>query len=81
MRCNPLPVQTLAFCQKYDLWLVEDNCDARCNSPCLDPLKFSVSRVALASMSDRVIRWTGTWGDISTLSFIRHTTTMEEVGP
>ena len=65
--------KTLAFCQKYDLWLVEDNCDALGCSYSMPglwlKLSVSLSSSGLDEGPDRVIRWTGTWGDISTQTF------------
>jgi len=72
---NPFDLAvTLAFCQKYDLWLVEDNCDALGCSYSMprelaESLGFSENSSGLDEGPDRVIRWTGTWGDISTQSF------------
>ena len=77
---------TLAFCQKYDLWLVEDNCDALGCSysmprPLAESLGFSENSPGLNEGPDRVVRWTGTWGDISTQSFYPpHHLTMGEGG-
>ena len=84
---NPFDVAaTLAFCQKYDLWLVEDNCDALGCSYSMprelaESLGFSENSPGLDEGPDRVIRWTGTWGDISTQSFYPpHHLTMGEGG-
>ena len=84
---NPFDLATtLAFCQKYDLWLVEDNCDALGCSYSMpralaESLGFSENSPGLDEGSDRVIRWTGTWGDISTQSFYPpHHLTMGEGG-
>ncbi len=77
---------TLAFCRKYDLWLVEDNCDALGCSYSMpralaESLGFSENSPGLDDGPDRVIRWTGTWGDISTQSFYPpHHLTMGEGG-
>jgi CDP-6-deoxy-D-xylo-4-hexulose-3-dehydrase len=77
---------TLAFCRKYDLWLVEDNCDALGCSYSMpralaESLGFSDNSPGLDDGPDRVIRWTGTWGDISTQSFYPpHHLTMGEGG-
>ena len=77
---------TLAFCRKYDLWLVEDNCDALGCSysmprPLAESLGFSENSPGLDEGADRVVRWTGTWGDISTQSFYPpHHLTMGEGG-
>ena len=84
---NPFDLAvTLAFCQKYDLWLVEDNCDALGCSYSMprelaESLGFSENSPGLDEGPDRVIRWTGTWGDISTQSFYPpHHLTMGEGG-
>ena len=84
---NPFDLATtLAFCQKYDLWLVEDNCDALGCSYSMprelaESLGFRENSPGLDEGPDRVIRWTGTWGDISTQSFYPpHHLTMGEGG-
>lgn len=84
---NPFDLAaTLAFCRKYHLWLVEDNCDALGCSysmprPLAESLGFSDNSPGLDEGPDRVIRWTGTWGDISTQSFYPpHHLTMGEGG-
>lgn len=84
---NPFDLYTtLAFCRKYDLWLVEDNCDALGCSysmprPMAESLGFKDNSPGLDEGPDRVIRWTGTWGDISTQSFYPpHHLTMGEGG-
>jgi len=77
---------TLAFCRKYNLWLVEDNCDALGSSysmprPLAESLGFSENSPGLDQGPDRVVRWTGTWGDLSTQSFYPpHHLTMGEGG-
>ncbi len=84
---NPFDLAaTLAFCRKHDLWLVEDNCDALGCSYSMprqlaESLGFSENSPGLDDGPDRVIRWTGTWGDISTQSFYPpHHLTMGEGG-
>ena len=84
---NPFDLAlTLAFCRKYDLWLVEDNCDALGCSysmprPLAESLGFTENSPGLDEGPDRVIRWTGTWGDLSTQSFYPpHHLTMGEGG-
>jgi CDP-6-deoxy-D-xylo-4-hexulose-3-dehydrase len=84
---NPFDLATtLAFCQKYNLWLLEDNCDALGCSYSMprelaESLGFSENSPGLDDGPDRVIRWTGTWGDISTQSFYPpHHLTMGEGG-
>jgi CDP-6-deoxy-D-xylo-4-hexulose-3-dehydrase len=63
---NPFNIsEVTAFCKKYNLWLIEDNCDAL------------GSRYSL----DGVERYTGTFGDIGTSSFYPpHHMTMGEGG-
>ena len=84
---NPFDLATtLAFCRKYSLWLVEDNCDALGCSysmprPLAESLGFSENSPGLDEGPDRVIRWTVTWGDLSTQSFYPpHHLTMGEGG-
>lgn len=84
---NPFDIAaTLSFCRKYDLWLVEDNCDALgCTysmpRDMAESLGFTDNSPGLDDGVDRVIRWTGTWGDISTQSFYPpHHMTMGEGG-
>ena len=84
---NPFDLAaTLAFCRKYNLWLVEDNCDALGCSYSMprvlaESLGFSENSPGLYVGLDRVIRYTGTWGDISTQSFYPpHHLTMGEGG-
>ena len=63
---NPFDLKTVrSFCDKHNLWLVEDNCDALGS-------KYTV---------DGVTKFTGTWGDIGTSSFYPpHHMTMGEGG-
>ena len=63
---NPFNIEAVRkFCYKYNLWLVEDNCDALGS-------KYSI---------DGVTKFTGTWGDIGTSSFYPpHHITMGEGG-
>jgi CDP-6-deoxy-D-xylo-4-hexulose-3-dehydrase len=84
---NPFDLATtLAFCRQHNLWLVEDNCDALGCSysmprPLAESLGFFENSPGLGEGPDRVIRWTGTWGDISTQSFYPpHHLTMGEGG-
>ena len=61
---NPFDLKAVKdFCDKHDLWLVEDNCDAL-------GTKYTI---------DGETRFTGTWGDIGTSSFYppHHMTTGE----
>jgi len=84
---NPFDLAaTLAFCRRYDLWLVEDNCDALGCSysmprPLAESFGFSENSPGLDDGPDQVVRWTGAWGDISTQSFYPpHHLTMGEGG-
>lgn len=63
---NPFDLKSVKeFCDKYNLWLVEDNCDALGS-------KYTI---------DGVTKYTGTWGDIGTSSFYPpHHMTMGEGG-
>jgi len=84
---NPFDIATtLAFCRRYNLWLVEDNCDALGCSYSMprelaESLGFSENSPGLDEGADRIVRWTGTWGDLSTQSFYPpHHLTMGEGG-
>ena len=63
---NPFDLKAVkAFCEKHNLWLVEDNCDA----------------LGTEYTIDGETRFTGTWGDIGTSSFYPpHHMTMGEGG-
>lgn len=63
---NPFDLTAVkVFCDQYNLWLVEDNCDAL-------GTKYTI---------DGVTKYTGTWGDIGTSSFYPpHHMTMGEGG-
>lgn len=63
---NPFDLKTVkAFCERHNLWLVEDNCDALGS-------KYTI---------DGVTKFTGTWGDMGTSSFYPpHHMTMGEGG-
>ena len=63
---NPFDIKTVKeFCDKHNLWLVEDNCDALGS-------KYTI---------DWITKYTGTWGDIATSSFYPpHHMTMGEGG-
>ncbi len=63
---NPFPVQEVkAFCERHNLWLIEDNCDALGSEVCIDG----------------EMHKTGTIGDIGTSSFYPpHHMTMGEGG-
>ena len=84
---NPFDLAaTLAFCRRHDLWLVEDNCDALGCSYSMpralaESLGFSENSPGLDEGPDRVVRYSGTWGDLSTQSFYPpHHLTMGEGG-
>ena len=84
---NPFNISVvLDFCKKYELWLIEDNCDAL-GSRYIMPetlakqLGRSKSSGGLKNVSELIERWTGTWGDLSTQSFYPpHHLTMGEGG-
>ena len=63
---NPFNIKAVkAFCEKHNLWLIEDNCDA----------------LGSQYTIDGETRFTGTWGDIGTSSFYPpHHMTMGEGG-
>jgi len=63
---NPFDIRAVKeFCDKHNLWLVEDNCDA----------------LGSQYTIDGVTKFTGTWGDIGTSSFYPpHHMTMGEGG-
>ncbi len=63
---NPFDIKTVKeFCNKHNLWLIEDNCDALGS-------KYTINGET---------RFTGTWGDIGTSSFYPpHHMTMGEGG-
>ena len=63
---NPFDLKAVKeFCEKHNLWLVEDNCDA----------------LGSQYTIDGITKFTGTWGDIGTSSFYPpHHMTMGEGG-
>ena len=63
---NPFDIKAVKkFCEKHNLWLIEDNCDAL-------GTKYTI---------DGVTKFSGTWGDIGTSSFYPpHHMTMGEGG-
>jgi len=84
---NPFDIRTtLEFCRDKGLWLIEDNCDALGSSYSMP--KKTANRLGIYQNSpgldegpERIARWTGTWGDISTQSFYPpHHITMGEGG-
>lgn len=69
---NPFDVATIvAFCQKHDFWLIEDNCDALGSTYTMSDEV--ATRLGLDPIgpqgSHGVARPTGTFGDLSTQSF------------
>ena len=84
---NPFDLYSiLSFCRKYNLWLIEDNCDSLGSTYSLpldlaNQLGFYDNSPGLDEGPDRIVRWTGTWGDLSTQSFYPpHHLTMGEGG-
>lgn len=84
---NPFDIgAVLEFCKKFDLWLVEDNCDALGCTYSLPverakALGITQNSPGIPSNGTHVTRYTGTWGDISTQSFYPpHHLTMGEGG-
>lgn len=82
---NPFDIEkTLNFCKKYNLWLIEDNCDSLGSTYSMtreqaERLGIYNNSPGLDDGEERIIRWTGTWGDLSTQSFYppHHITTGE----
>lgn len=84
---NPFDLgAVLEFCHKYELWLVEDNCDAL---GCTYSMPVARSKAlgitenspGIPVNGTHITRYTGTWGDISTQSFYPpHHLTMGEGG-
>ena len=84
---NPFDIAAvLRFCRQHDLWLIEDNCDALGSTYSMprdlaESLGFSENSPGLDEGLDRVVRYTGCWGDLSTQSFYPpHHLTMGEGG-
>jgi CDP-6-deoxy-D-xylo-4-hexulose-3-dehydrase len=84
---NPFDLgAVLSFCRKYDLWLIEDNCDALGCTYSMPieqahALGFHANSPGIPSDGTHITRYTGTWGDISTQSFYPpHHLTMGEGG-
>ncbi len=84
---NPFNLSAvLAFCRRHGLWLIEDNCDALGSTysmprPMAEALGHRENSPGLGEGPDRVVRYTGTWGDLSTQSFYPpHHITMGEGG-
>ena len=76
----------LSFCRKYDLWLIEDNCDSLGSTYSMPVTKakdlgFSENSPGIPSDGIHITRYTGSWGDLSTQSFYPpHHMTMGEGG-
>ena len=84
---NPFDIAAvLRFCRQHDLWLIEDNCDALGSTYSMprdlaESLGFGENSPGLDEGPDRVVRYTGCWGDLSTQSFYPpHHLTMGEGG-
>ena len=84
---NPFNIRAVKdFCQKHNLWLIEDNCDALGTLYKVDGIsgedsKDTDSNPGLVSTADGVYKYTGTLGDIGTSSFYPpHHMTMGEGG-
>ena len=84
---NPFNLsKILEFCKKYNLWLIEDNCDALGCSYTMpkymaNTLGYFNDSPGIERTENQITRWTGTWGDISTQSFYPpHHITMGEGG-
>ena len=84
---NPFNIAAvLGFCRKYDLWLIEDNCDALGSTYSMPialakSLGITENSPGIPKDSTHITRYTGTWGDLSTQSFYPpHHLTMGEGG-
>ena len=83
---NPFDLErVLAFCQKHNLWLIEDNCDAL-GSTYNSKLKTQNSKLKTSShptpnTQNSKLQYTGSFGALSTFSFYPpHHITMGEGG-
>jgi len=83
---NPFDIErVLAFCQKHNLWLIEDNCDAL-GSTYNSKLKTQNPKLKTSShptpnTQNSKLQYTGSFGHISTFSFYPpHHITMGEGG-
>ena len=82
---NPFDIsKVLSFCKKYDIWLIEDNCDSlgsKYTMPEEQANKLGIYENSpdIEKVEGEITRYTGTWGDISTQSFYppHHITTGE----
>jgi CDP-4-dehydro-6-deoxyglucose reductase, E1 len=76
----------LSFCRKYDLWLIEDNCDSLGSTYSMPlslakSLGYNSNSPGIKEDGEIITRYTGTWGDLSTQSFYPpHHITMGEGG-
>jgi len=76
----------LSFCKKYDLWLIEDNCDSLGSTYSMPialakSLGVTENSPGIPENDGLITRYTGTWGDLSTQSFYPpHHLTMGEGG-
>ena len=84
---NPFDLgRILEFCKRKNLWLIEDNCDALGSSYSMptdlaENLGFKKDSPGIEATDGSVVKWTGTWGDLSTQSFYPpHHLTMGEGG-
>lgn len=84
---NPFNLsRIIEFCKRHNLWLVEDNCDALGCSYSMpldvaENLGYKSNSPGILGESNRIEKWTGTWGDLSTQSFYPpHHLTMGEGG-
>jgi CDP-6-deoxy-D-xylo-4-hexulose-3-dehydrase len=84
---NPFNLgRIVEFCKRHSIWLIEDNCDALgCSysmpSDFAENLGFKSDSPGISKKHNRIERWTGTWGDLSTQSFYPpHHLTMGEGG-
>ena len=84
---NPFNIkEALKISKKYNLWLIEDNCDALgCTYTMPEKIanEFGIfeNSPGIELKDGFITRWTGTWGDISTQSFYPpHHLTMGEGG-
>ena len=84
---NPFDLyEVIKFCKKYNLWLIEDNCDAlgsiyRMPVESANKIGIFESSPGIKSPDGYISRWTGTLGDVSTQSFYPpHHITMGEGG-
>jgi len=81
---NPFDLgATLEFCRAHQLWLIEDNCDALGSQYAL-PAHSKVAKdypKVEGNSEGELIKYTGSWGDLSTQSFYpAHHLTMGEGG-